>query len=91
MCRYYDAQVPKACGEDDAEEVKEKERANFCDYFKPSANAYVPGFRAASAQAETQLASLFGEEPAEAGSPMSGDEIPEEDDPHQALEDLFKP
>ena len=91
MCRYYDAQVPKACREDDAEEVKEKERANFCDYFKPSANAYVPGFRAASAKAENQLASLFGDEPAERGTPMSGEEIPEDDDPQRALEDLFKP
>ena len=84
MCLYFDAQVPRACKEDDAEDVKEKERANFCDYFKPNPAAYVPGFRTATAQAQDQLAGLFGDEPA--GSADAG-----EADPHQdALDDLFK-
>ena len=30
MCVYFDPAVPKQCREDDAEEVQEKERANFC-------------------------------------------------------------
>ena len=42
MCEYYDPRLPNACAEDDALEVKDKTRANFCDYFKPSSNAYAP-------------------------------------------------
>ena len=42
---YYDPLVPEACTEDDALEVKEKARANFCDYFKPTGDAYTPGER----------------------------------------------
>jgi hypothetical protein len=32
--------VAKQCRETVAEEVKDKERANFCDYFKPRAGAH---------------------------------------------------
>ena len=32
--------VAKHCREPIAEEVKDKERANFCDYFKPRPGAY---------------------------------------------------
>jgi hypothetical protein len=35
MCEFFDPNVPKQCKEDDAEEVFEKERLNFCDWFKP--------------------------------------------------------
>ena len=82
QCIYFDPTVTKACREDDAEEVKGKDRANFCDYFKPSSNAFRPGFKTASAQAEAQLASLFGDpDNSEPGSA---------DDPAGELDDLFK-
>ncbi len=84
LCQYYDPAVTKACREDDAEEVKRKERANFCDYFKPSPERYVPGFKAATAGAQEQLAGLFGDDPAAADAPAEGDPLP---DP---LKDLFK-
>ena len=91
MCSYYDPAVTKACREDDAEEVKEKQRANFCDYFKPSPDAFVPGFKAATAGAHTQLSNLFGDDPP---PDDSGNDDPEGADggkqPDQALEDLFK-
>ena len=85
MCVYFDLAVTKACREDDAEEVKEKERANFCDYFKPSADAYVPGFAAASAGAEAQLANLFSDAQAAADTEPAGNSTDQ-----QALDDLFK-
>jgi len=31
MCVYFDRNVPKQCTEDDAEEVIEKEKVNFCE------------------------------------------------------------
>lgn len=82
---FFDPAVTRSCREDDAEEVKEKERANFCDYFKPAANAYVPGFNAATAGAQAELANLFGAQPdADQPDPAA------EDDPSRVLDDLFK-
>jgi hypothetical protein len=66
MCVFYDPRVPKKCREDDAEEVREKERANFCDYFKPSLDAFDGKLAAAQDKAKEGLAELFGQEPGEA-------------------------
>ena len=40
MCSYFDARVPRQCREDGAEEVRDKDRLNFCDWFKPSEEAF---------------------------------------------------
>lgn len=40
MCSFFDPNVPKQCREDDAEEVSDKEKLNFCEWFKPSATAF---------------------------------------------------
>ena len=40
MCIYYDPSVTRQCREDGAEEVREKDRLNFCDWFKPSDAAF---------------------------------------------------
>ena len=40
MCVYFDPRVPRQCREDGAEEVGEKSRLNFCDWFKPSDSAF---------------------------------------------------
>jgi hypothetical protein len=40
MCIYFDARVLRQCLEDGAEEVREKDRLNFCDWFKPSDVAF---------------------------------------------------
>ena len=60
MCEWYSISVAKHCREPVAEEVKDKERANFCDYFKPRLGAYVPADVAASSKARTDLDALFG-------------------------------
>ncbi len=36
-CEFYDPAVHNECRETQAERVVDKERSNFCDYFKPSA------------------------------------------------------
>ena len=41
-CRFYERGRPNDCQEPVAEPVLDKERANFCDYFEPSATAYRP-------------------------------------------------
>ena len=59
LCEWYDTAVAKHCREPIAEEVKDKERANFCDYFKPRANAYSSTPQDAAAKAKAQLDALF--------------------------------
>lgn len=36
-CEFYDPAVNKQCRENQADLVSEKERSNFCDYFRPKA------------------------------------------------------
>lgn len=40
MCVYFDDRVPRQCREDGAEEVRDKDRLNFCDWFKPDESAF---------------------------------------------------
>ncbi|WP_405243075.1 hypothetical protein [Lentisalinibacter salinarum] len=84
MCVHYDPAVARQCREDDAEEVREKERPNFCDYFRPSATAFESGAIDAERRAQRELESLFG------GVPEAG---PGEDggaDPLTDAEALFR-
>ena len=59
MCEWYSIAVAKHCREPVAEEVKDKGRANFCDYFKPRADAYRPPADDAT-KAKQDLEALFG-------------------------------
>jgi hypothetical protein len=61
LCTFYDPRITGGCREDRAEEVREKERANFCDWFKPRPDAYRPPDEAAARTARAQLEALFGE------------------------------
>lgn len=60
FCEFYDTRVAKQCREPVADEVKDKERANFCGYFKPNPRAYVPVDSSGADKARTQLDALFG-------------------------------
>jgi len=81
MCRFFRPQVPTQCTEDDAEEVIEKERVNFCDWFKPAAMVFDPQRAQDDDRARSELASLFDGE--EAGR--------SDDDPLlRDAEDIFK-
>ena len=62
MCVFFDAQVPRQCREDGAEDVSEKERPNFCDWFKPSDRAFDPDRKAQADEAADALAALFGDD-----------------------------
>jgi len=41
-CAFYDTRVARQCRETVAEEVQDKVRANFCDYFQYREDAYQP-------------------------------------------------
>jgi len=69
LCEWYSVSVAKQCRETVAEEVKDKERANFCDYFKPREDAYAAKSLDAAAKAQAELDALFG------GGAKKADEI----------------
>lgn len=60
LCEWYSLAVAKHCRETVAEEVKDKERANFCDYFKPREDAYSAKGTDAASKAQAELDALFG-------------------------------
>lgn len=59
MCVEYDLSYAKHCREPTAEEVRDKERANFCDHFRPRENAYSPAPAAEQTKARSALEDLF--------------------------------
>lgn len=59
-CVFHDTHVAKQCRETIAEEVKDKTRANFCDYFQYREDAYQPGEVDAAEAARRALEDLFG-------------------------------
>lgn len=83
MCEFYDTGVAKHCRETVADEVQNKERANFCGYFQAQAGAYRARDDAAASAARGQLDALFGAD-ADQGSPASPS-----DAARDALERLF--
>jgi hypothetical protein len=59
MCAYYDTRMAASCREPVAEDVLDKERANFCPYFAARPGAHSEG-NELSAAARAQLDALFG-------------------------------
>ena len=79
QCVFYDVAVAKHCRETIAEEVRDKQRANFCDYFKLNNDACRPA--ASSDAARNALDALFGNKP---GGGATADQS------RKALDDLFR-
>ena len=83
MCRFYDVSLAQDCSEPMAEEVKEKGRANFCEYFEPDADAFNPSATGGGDASMAALDALFG---GSAESPSGSDDA---DPDRRALDDLF--
>jgi hypothetical protein len=80
LCQLYDPRIEGKCREERAEEVRDKERANFCDYFKPRPGAFRAADVARSHAAKARVDAMFGAGQAPAAT----------DDPaRRALDDLF--
>ena len=73
LCEWYNTSVAKHCREPIAEEVKDKERANFCDYFKPRPDAYSSAPLDEAAKAKSELDALFGGSKPAAAEPSAAD------------------
>jgi len=59
MCRHFDPKVPRQCREDGAEDVTDKDRLNFCDWFVPSDSAFDAERKEEQDQAKSALDALF--------------------------------
>jgi hypothetical protein len=59
MCLYF---VKNRCDEERAEHVSDAEKANFCDYFKPSSSAFISVDKQKSDRAKADFAALFGDD-----------------------------
>ncbi len=88
MCVSFAPQFTRQCSEDDAEDVREKAQANFCDYFTPSETAYAPGRMTGHERAEAELEALFGSNDASADTAPNTDTT--QADALNQAEDLFK-
>lgn len=90
LCEFYDSRVAKGCREPVAEDVPDKERANFCGYFQIKLKAYGVARGAISRAARSQLEALFGGGPegTEEGSKDNADSR-SEDAARERLERLF--
>ena len=67
LCEFYDPRLPSQCHEERAEEVRDREGANFCDWFKPRPNAHRPPGEGKTPAAKAKLDDLFGGPAASAG------------------------
>jgi hypothetical protein len=59
MCVDYHTGYAKHCREPTAEEVREKDRANYCDHFKPKDGAYIAPNTSERDESKAALADLF--------------------------------
>ncbi len=59
MCEFFDASVPRQCREDGADDVTDKDRVNFCDWFSPSESAFNPARKTQAESAKQSLDALF--------------------------------
>lgn len=78
MCVNFNSRVAGGCTEDHAEEVMDKERANFCDYYQPRPGAYVRIDEPRTRATRAQLDALF-----------DGDAAVNDDGARRRLKDLF--
>ncbi len=62
MCEFYEPSVAKSCREPVAEDVTDKERANFCDYFRGRPGVGSAGGVGEAESARSQLEAMFGVE-----------------------------
>ena len=66
LCELYNPRLTSQCDEPRAEEVRDREGANFCDWFRPRRDAHCPPDGGKTQAAKAKLDDLFG------GTPVSG-------------------
>lgn len=84
MCQFYDPRLTAKCREERAEEVRDKEHANFCDWFRARPDAHQPPAAGKTQAARSQLDALFGSDADKRGDAGAGG-----DDARAGLNRLF--
>lgn len=84
---FYDVSVSNACREPIAAEVKDKDRANFCDYFKIKSNAFDTAKYTEQKAARKALEELFS---ASTTPSPTTESSTHSDNNFSELENLFK-
>ena len=82
LCRHYLPNATIPCAEERAEPPVHKQGANFCEFFRPSTQAYHPTSETKRVTAQTRLDALFSGDDREAEA--------EPDDARRKLDDLFR-
>ena len=59
LCGFFDARKAECCSEQRADPPKDKQRANFCEYFQPRADAWQAPDHIVADQAKDELQKLF--------------------------------
>jgi hypothetical protein len=67
LCHFHNPRLTSQCDEERAEEVRDKEGANFCDWFRPRPDAHRPRGEEKTQAAKSRLDDLFGSTPASGG------------------------
>lgn len=60
LCEFHDSRKAESCTEERADPPLDKQRANFCEYFRPRAGAYQPQNGSDADKAKAELEKLFG-------------------------------
>ena len=84
MCGHWDSQIRTSCKEARAEDIRDREKANFCEWFLPQSTAPIVNEKAIKKKAaRSQLQNLFrvSNEEADLNSKL--------EKPTQKLDDLF--
>jgi hypothetical protein len=89
LCRSWNPRYTSKCSHDHAEPPLDRERANFCQYFRPAQSAFRNAGAPASETARTDLEALFGNSEEQAGTETATDNITETERARRALDDLF--
>jgi hypothetical protein len=87
LCRHYTVRMTGFCDHDHAEPPRERERANFCQYFKPRPGAFASGEAVIDQCARDGLEALFGKTPPQPTTPARL--RPEADRAREELARLF--
>jgi hypothetical protein len=89
LCRSWNPRYTSKCSHDHAEPPLDRERANFCQYFRPAAGAFRNASAPPGETARAGLEALFGAGSEETGTDTGKDSLTETERARQALDDLF--
>jgi hypothetical protein len=89
LCRSWNPRYTSKCSHDHAEPPLDRERANFCQYFKPAAGAFRNAGTPAGESARSDLEALFGAGGDDTATDPAADNVTETERARQALDALF--